>query len=507
MRDRRHTTLKAFLRPALWSLVSLGALALSPLPGTWQLAHAAKKESPPIRRFTFKIDPKTELKDLLPVPPRLLPGTAPLLSDLTQVPEVHFQEPLNVTRLPANLDKLSEKEKIEARLKRDAEADKLLEATAHQIAKMNFLNQKRTDHFMELLLAQRPDLAGLSFVMGADCRLSKERGEWFASAVERFRSMVLERRLSQLPRKTETFTAKEAWRRWEEKYPPLDAARPERKEQHHAVLAALTQMLPAEATDLRAGVVSYLAARSDKDATLALARLALFDADDAVRKAALVALEKRPPADVKDTLLAGLSYPWPEIAENAATAITHLKRTDLLSNLVDLLDQPDPRTPTLRAIKGKKVPVVRELVRLNHHRNCLLCHPPGNTPGAPDDALVAAVPIPGESLSPGRYGFSSPDVVVRADVTYLRQDFSRMQKVVNHGNWPELQRFDFLVRTRTLSDAEAKTYQAVFARLEKRSPYRQAVLGALRSLTGRDPEPTAQAWRKVLETPAPTAVP
>ena len=30
----------------------------------------------------------------------------------------------------------------------------------------------------------------------------------------------------------------------------------------------------------------------------------------------------------------------------------------------------------MKEMEGKKVPVVREMVRINHHRNCLLCHAP-----------------------------------------------------------------------------------------------------------------------------------
>jgi hypothetical protein len=65
-----------------------------------------------------------------------------------------------------------------------------------------------------------------------------------------------------------------------------------------------------------------------------------------------------------------------------------------------------------------------------------------------------------------------------------------------------MQRFDFLVRTRILSEDEAKAYQAEFAK-QKTSPYRQAALTALRALTGRDAEPTAAAWRAVLALPKP----
>jgi|SRR6516165_5026649 len=160
---------------------------------------------------------------------------------------------------------------------------------------------------------------------------------------------------------------------------------------------------------------------------------------------------------------------------------------------------------------GRKTTVVREVVRINHNQNCLLCHAPADTPDLPfaefgkaKDVPTAAVPIHGQQLpSPSEgYGFSSPDLMVRVDVTYLRQDFSLMQPVKNAKPWPEMQRFDFLVRTRIFNDVEAKTYQAEFARLEKTSPYRQAALSALRALTGLDAGANAAAWRKVLSLPA-----
>ena len=74
-----------------------------------------------------------------------------------------------------------------------------------------------------------------------------------------------------------------------------------------------------------------------------------------------------------------------------------------------------------------------------------------------------------------------------------------MQRVSNPEPWPEMQRFDFLVR-RALTEEEAQIYRN---RLQPRepgvlSPYHRAALAALRELTGKDAEPTPQAWRKLL---------
>ena len=70
---------------------------------------------------------------------------------------------------------------------------------------------------------------------------------------------------------------------------------------------------------------------------------------------------------------------------------------------------------------------------------------------------LAQVPTPDQPLpSPSEgYDNSIPEVLVRLEVTYLRQDFSLLQPVADANAWPEMQRFDSLVRTRTLSEQEA----------------------------------------------------
>ena len=58
----------------------------------------------------------------------------------------------------------------------------------------------------------------------------------------------------------------------------------------------------------------------------------------------------------------------------------------------------------------------------------------------------------------------SPDIFVRTDMNYLRQDFSVMMKVENAKPWPEMQRFDFFVRTREVSLAEAEDITKALAK-------------------------------------------
>ncbi|HEV3118469.1 MAG TPA: HEAT repeat domain-containing protein, partial [Gemmataceae bacterium] len=194
-------------------------------------------------------------------------------------------------------------------------------------------------------------------------------------------------------------------------------------------IAALMQVLAPESPGIRAGLVKYLSGVSHVEATRALAKLAIFSAEENVRQRALDALKVRRERDYTDILLTGLRYPWPDVARHAADALIKLERTNLVPQLVDLLDDPDPRAPVVREENKKRVQEVRELVRVNHHRNCLLCHAPANTGNVASDTLTAAVPVPQDPLPSPSQGYqnSLPDILVRIDVTYLRQDFSMFQ--------------------------------------------------------------------------------
>src|SRR5207237_10878525 len=69
---------------------------------------------------------------------------------------------------------------------------------------------------------------------------------------------------------------------------------------------------------------------------------------------------------------------------------------DMIPELLNVLDEADPRMPTVKKIGGVKASFVREMVKVNHHRNCMMCHAPGN-PGTVGSAIVAEVPIEGRS--------------------------------------------------------------------------------------------------------------
>jgi hypothetical protein len=268
-----------------------------------------------------------------------------------------------------------------------------------------------------------------------------------------------------------------------------------------ARIAALMQVLAPETVKMRKGLVKYLAGTSHAEATRALAKLAIFSAEEEVRNLAIEALKVRREKDYTDVLLKGLHYPLPAVAKRATDAIVKLERTDLVPQLVSFLEEPDPRAPTVKEIGDKKVSVMRELVRINHHRNCMLCHSPAVPNEVPAQVTTAEVPRPDQPLpSPSEgYDNSNPDLLVRLDVTYLRQDFSLLQPVADAMPWPEMQRFDYLVRTRVLTEQEAAVLPA--KKSGELSPYQRVALAALRELTGRDAAPTPEAWRKLLDLP------
>src|SRR5262249_37828596 len=189
-------------------------------------------------------------------------------------------------------------------------------------------------------------------------------------------------------------------------------------------------------------------------------------------------------ADYAPVLVEGLRYPYVPVVEHAAEAIAKLRPKQALPRLLDLLDEPDPDAPFVTEADGKEVLAVRELVRINHFRNCLLCHAPSFDRKEPVRGLA---PVPGEPIpQTAYYAERSGGGVVRADITYLRQDFSVTLPVSDSKPWPTEQRYDFLVRTRPLTEKEREAWEARTARDEtgELSDYKRAILLALQGVTG-----------------------
>ncbi len=227
-------------------------------------------------------------------------------------------------------------------------------------------------------------------------------------------------------------------------------------------------------------------------ASVFLARQALFDLSAEVREEAVKALKERPREEYRQVLLDGLRYPWAPVAAHAAEALVGLKDREVVFRLADMLDEPDPCAP--HRDKNNKW-VVSEVVSINHLRNCLLCHAPST---AVKDPLRGIVPTPGQPL-PRVYYSSSKGDLVRADVTYLRQDFSLMERVARPDKWPEWQRFDYLVRSRELTTEELAAHRKKARKSGLSSyPQRDAVLFALRELTGKNVGEECADWYDLL---------
>jgi hypothetical protein len=449
-------------------------------------ATTAKQANPEVlatARLKVKFDPKMPPEQLVSLRPDA-PRAAHLPQKLAEVPEVSLEDPCSPMK-----------------------ADEAFEHVAHLIEKINHVNTTKTDAFVEALVSRRADVRGLPFIMGDACRLSSERGQHFLSELSVLRGAMANpaNLASHLPNPAGHAT---------------EAA-------IQARIAALVQVLGPEGEQVGRQTVKYLGSVAHSQATTALARIAIFAEEESVRRDAVAVLQTRREKDFSNILVAGLNYPWPAVAQRAADAIVQLKRQDLLPQLVEVLERPDPRAPQLQQKDGKQVPVVRELVRINHLRNCLLCHSPmdpAKAPAAPDlqmlrkerdessrrvglaaaGGLTAPVPLPGQALPTptpsGGYGqFTVPDTLLTFDVTYLRQDFSVKLPVANAKPWPEQQRFDFLVRTRELTEKEADAYRVLLRPQDgDLSPYQRAAVASLRQLTGRNTEPTAAAWRQLL---------
>jgi hypothetical protein len=369
------------------------------------------------------------------------------------------------------------------------------ELRVQQSASIRELEKSHKDGFWKTLLAKRADLAGLPVLMGDACRMQKENCLGFKKATILIRNtldaVAADERKGLVEDRASSF--------WTKYSNGPEASDP-------PTVAALMQIFAVESVPMRLGLAKYLATVPHTEATQALARLAVFAPEPMVRRAAILGLKGRAAKDTTEIFLAGLRYPWPPIAEHAATAIVALDRKDLLPQLVAMLDEADPRSPYPQKMEGKETLVLKQLVRLNHNENCLLCHAPVDK-SVPADVLVAPMPGPADPL-PGEpttnsYNVAknhpSSELFVRLDVTYLRQDFSLLQITQSLGIWAKQQRFDFLVRTINVTPEQAQSLQQKLQKAHISSPYQEALLSALRELTGQDAAPTAAAWRKALK--------
>jgi hypothetical protein len=512
-----------------------------PVPNLNQKVQGGLEDIRPRPRFNFEISPDTLLRDLLPMPPKARAEAPRLIDDISQVPEIALQEPLKKT---PNALKLTAETMAKINHINRVQTDNFMVVLLQErpdlvglpVAMGDSCRTKgdRTKFFTQALNTIKQargqgttkTFTAISNAIALPATIQPE--------LPKDKDVIKEPSGKGVPKPTPSqkvnpghgggpvpdltdlvmefdtdilVTSPDPDAFWE-KFAKLCAQEDKANSKldpaqldHVACarIAALMQVLGPESVAMRKGLVKYLASTSHAEATRALAKLAIFAAEDDVRNPAIEALKVRREKDYTAILLQGLRYPLPAVAKRATEAMTKLDRTDLVPELFNFLDEADPRAPTMKDVGAKKVPVIRELVRVNHHRNCLMCHSPAVPNEVPAHVTTAEVPRPDQPLPFPSDGYqnSIPEVLVRLDVTYLRQDFSLMQPVADANPWPEMQRFDFLVRNRVLSDDEAKAFPA--PKVGILSPYQRYALAALRELTGRDTAPTPEAWRKLLE--------
>lgn len=261
------------------------------------------------------------------------------------------------------------------------------------------------------------------------------------------------------------------------------------------------QILQIDHPRMRLELIEALEKSKTDTALKLLAKRAKFDLVPEVRMAATTALAHFPHDQYRDELLAGLRYPWHVVAQHSAEALVRLGDEGAVAELVAMLDLPHPNAP-VKINKNKYVQ--SELVAINHMRNCLLCHAPA---ASSHEMATGVVPSWGEPLPKQYYKSENPRLTsVRADVTYLEQDFSVVQPVWNSGPWPRNQRFDYVVQQKPVKGTKAKRLNKQFA--DARNQNREAIVFALQNLTGQTPsDNSAASWQAVLKRLEPKQAP
>jgi RNA polymerase sigma factor (sigma-70 family) len=416
------------------------------------------REAPNMESAEPPAEPMNDMLD----PPPFDPAELEPLFQLPPPPKIAIQR----------RDRLGEEEHrrrlaLVPELSLDAEPARKTSALIAQRARQPEWEQEQ--YFTPNLLASRSDLAGLPMRKRGFCQLDEQSAHNLSARSRDLRRMMVEASdLGDSLRIAGTLRLN------------FYKARGDFKECFGDVAAVptLMQMLTPEEEPVRRVLVEQLGRIAHPSTSAALARLALFDLSAEVRASAIEVLASRPVEEYRSVLVEGFRYPWAPVADHAAEALVALQDRGAVPMLHQLVDQPDPAGPIFDA--EQKTHVVRELVRVNHLRNCLLCHAPSLNS---EDRVRAPVPVPGEPLPPPLL-YYSPNreqfVIVRADVTYLRQDFSTMHAVAKADPWPTLQRYDYLVRSRPVPPPAAKTESA-----PRSYPQREAVLYALKELQAR----------------------
>jgi hypothetical protein len=362
------------------------------------------------------------------------------------------------------------------------------------------------------ILAHNPELKTLPFRRGLATRIDQNASKELQSLGQELHLLIDERAARNGGKENNATLLAEFMKLETRKDKKPTWLRPE-------AVPTLQQILGHEDTPVRLMLVDLLAQIDGRASSVALVQHAVFDLSSEVRDAAIKALDRRPREQYRSALVAALRYPWAPAADHAAEALVALRDRDAAPLLVRMLSEPDPSDPVVKKDSYKKEHLwKREVVRMKHMDNCVVCHPPANSgsestlgivpgfvlvEGQCGKAVVSNSPLTASASQPSDYqnlkGGGAP-LLIRGDITYLRQDFSIQQPVrLTLTNPPVNLRFDYIVRTRKLTDSQTREWKAQAKRPDTYEQ-REAVLFALRELTGQDAGPTTEAWQKLYPT-------
>ena len=125
-----------------------------------------------------RFNPLAADQELLPRAPKSAITIQPRLAKtLDEIPEVAFEELLSKSMKPQSAG--GDPDDFHGFFEPDGAREHIIGT----IAKIEHINKKKTDRFMEVLLDRRADLAGLPFTMGDGCRLKEERSRQFGHAL------------------------------------------------------------------------------------------------------------------------------------------------------------------------------------------------------------------------------------------------------------------------------------------------------------------------------------
>lgn len=315
----------------------------------------------------------------------------------------------------------------------------------------------------------RSDLAGLPFRFGTDAVMNPDKAKELDAMAKAVRTAALGRQPAERKENARFGVSPTDW-----VLGTVGSENPVWSDE--VAVSCVQQMFQSSDMDTRLQASQALTRVRSPETTATLTKWAVFDPSDRVRAAAITALAERDRAEVQAHLLTLLRYPWPRAVEHACEAIVELGLTEAVPSLAMALDSADPEAEFSAPLPGGgSARFRRVMTKVNHVRNCLLCHP------ASDRQAVLAGTDPDESLleklsnpSFEQYYEVPSSRSVTAAATFLKQDFSAILPGKQHAR---TRRYDYFVAVRRADELPVSDRGI-------NNPYKAAIRFALRELAG-----------------------